>query len=577
MNLVSASNNLKVHALSTGELVHQYQTKSNGSLRSISFSKDWCWLACVSNSGPTEIIAITDQLKPLYKVNNVKDATCAAFQHTTKKYLGIGTQKSSVLVYDVKFRKPTKEFRTPSSVTHVAFTAKDSHLIAACDNGDVVLFNNEVNTRSTTLNVPKSSSVSVIRPNIQKRHLLLGGSEEGITVCWDTNTSQVKFMMESHQAPVSDLTFSPINSDLVLTAGLDRKINLYDVDGHHCIKSLSMNNNIFAVDFSPDGSHFALGSQNGRILVYDARKMNLPVIVIQAHKEQSVNDLLFQKINPESNSVGSQLESDQMSASMEDTNGNEESFGNFTAMLSQEVNDSQKGEDGRDSFLEAVNQLGHSSVQDSHGRDSFLEALGLDHSLNESKAVEAHAEQDKLDIIPEIVETCPQDIASERNATPISSVRKIHERIEHGERKSQAFSTPVNLEPKSAGKNNFHDVSPVISSSNLELGSMIKKVVSEVVSEQLDSFKKDMMDCLNEQLQKVKEENAQNNFNQKCSNMHMYLNLVTMLMSKNNADEDKFNELINIHKSDCYHVKEITALKKYIAQLEAQIYYKYSD
>ncbi|CAG9827727.1 unnamed protein product [Diabrotica balteata] len=377
MYIASVATTIKFHEFPNGNVIHNYQPgKVEGPIRSVSWSRDGNWLVVVPHSGQTEIVSTKDQLKLLKTIHEVDEPTVACFQNTTKKLVGIGTKSGLVLIYDIKSRNVKKRFpRASTQVTHVAFTAKDTHCVAACKNGEVLVYNNVTNSPPANLRVPKSNSVSCLKTNQLKRNLVLGGSNEGIVVVWDININRSKFCTEAHKAPVSSVAFSPVNPDLIITAGSDRQFCFYDIIDNKCIANVPVENNITAVDFSPDGTSFVLASQNGRVYVYDSRNIQEPVHSFIAHKS-AIKYIAFQKVN-ESNdsSVCSISKSSENSACL------------LAEDIKKQPRRSVRTSDFFGMYVHTVDgALEAKSVASMEGGDSFIAALGLDKS-NASESV----------------------------------------------------------------------------------------------------------------------------------------------------------------------------------------------
>lgn len=65
---------------------------------------------------------------------------------------------------------------------------------------------------------------------------------DGNILMWDTNLSPKPYHIfkGAHAAPVTALSFSPINKSLLASAGMDKKIQLYDIDKKTSVSSPSL-------------------------------------------------------------------------------------------------------------------------------------------------------------------------------------------------------------------------------------------------------------------------------------------------------------------------------------------------
>lgn len=473
MYIASVSTTVKFHEFPNGNVIHHYQpgNKVDGPIRSISWNKDGNWLSLVPFSGPVDIISVKDQLKLMRTVEDIDEPSCATFLNSTKKLIALGTKGGQVLIYDLKTRSTKKRFpRASSIISHVDFTAKDTHCVAGCTNGEILLYSNTTNILSCTLRVPKSRSVTCLRANQFKRNLIIGGSNEGVVVVWDSNVNKAKFTMDAHKAPVSSVAFSPVNSDLIVSTGSDRQFCFYDIVDNRCIASVSVENSITAVDFSPEGTYFVMGSQNGRVYIYDSRNIQEPVHSFVAHTS-AVKHLLFQRCLESNNTSSSSMSSDNIvpSPSSEEVGRcDSDLFGVFIQIPSNEV-------------VESIS----TSVNSMEAGDSFFAALGLEKSNTvESFQQEECAISDFTKKLPEL------KIAS----TPTYLQKSTHDKIGLGDSKQiQLSSTPKffsqNLKNIQSPACN---VSPVQSVTSSDIHVAVKEVIKEDLKGTLDDIRADI-------------------------------------------------------------------------------------
>lgn len=541
MYIASVSTTIKFHEFPNGNVIYNYQPgKLEGPVRSVSWSRDGNWLVVVPHSGQTEIVGTKDQLKLLKTIHEVDEPTAACFQNTTKKNVGIGTKSGLVLIYDIKSRNVKKRFpRASTQITHVAFTAKDSHCIAGCKNGEVLVYNNVTNSPPSNLRVPKSNSITCLKTNLMKRNLVLGGSNEGIVVVWDININRSKFCTEAHKAPVNAIAISPVNIDLIVTAGADRQFCFYDIADNKCIANISVENCITAVDFSPDGTHFVMGSQNGRVYVYDSRNIQQPVNSFLAHTS-AVRHIAFQNGHePSSSSVCSLSKSfDNVGVTQEEKRRSKSV--RTSDFFGMHVHTVDAGSDAKSNV----------SIE---GEDSFIAALGLDkdntaESLNNDVFVK--------DTSSKLPNTHDIDIPS--------SISLQLSKPEAGDFKVKPFS--------STPKFHIHNLSELSPSPNIMLKSTtnvtnsgeIKTLVKECVSEEfktvIDDLKSD-----------IKYESTHVTHQMRIMFLEMHMAMVKMTLKLENFANRMRDELHPTSNYENTLIEEIERLRKRNDFLEEQM------
>lgn len=303
MYIASISNDLKLHTWPSGQLNHTYKTSLQGYLKSISWSKEGSWLVLVPSKGPAEIVSVRDNIKLLHTIEDIQQPTCAAFQNTTKRNIALGTNTGIALIYDIKSKNTKKHFpRAPSTLFKVEYCAKDSFLAAACENGETLLYNSVTYNLSASYKLPNSKTVTAMCCHPTRRNLIAAGSQEGVVGVWDIHTSKLIYHTQAHAAAVTDLTFSPLRSDLIITTGYDRKFAFYDMSQRTSLVQSILERSPTAVEFCPDGVGIAVALQDGTINAYDTRQLNEPLYSFKAHNSQ-IKQLLFQKNVADSNSV----------------------------------------------------------------------------------------------------------------------------------------------------------------------------------------------------------------------------------------------------------------------------------
>lgn len=94
---------------------------------------------------------------------------------------------------------------------------------------------------------------------------------------------------------MTGISFSPVSSDLLLTAGLDRKFCFHDIRSKQQVVDIQTDVSVTALDFSHCGIYVGMGAQNGEISIYDTRALNKTVSSFAAHSGKMVKHLSFQK------------------------------------------------------------------------------------------------------------------------------------------------------------------------------------------------------------------------------------------------------------------------------------------
>lgn len=199
------------------------------------------------------------------------------------------------MIYDIKTKQVKQRFELlPVQINQVECTAKDTHIVAGLDNGEIRIYSNTTKQLSQKFVIPNSGSCTNLRCHNTKRHSVITGSSHGIVALFDINVKKAMYVDAAHVAPVTSVCFSPIRFDLVVTSGRDRKLVYHDVISRKRIAEVNVENSVTAMDFAPDGMLLIAGSQNGKITIFDTRNIEKPVHCFDAHSKEITN-VLFQK------------------------------------------------------------------------------------------------------------------------------------------------------------------------------------------------------------------------------------------------------------------------------------------
>lgn len=540
MSIASTSTSVKIHDLPSGNVVHNYQpgTKVDGAIRSISWSKDGNWLGLVPHTGFAEIISVKDHLKLLHTVQCIENPSCISFQNTTKKKIALGLRDGLVLIYDIKTKNVQKRFsRVTSAVNKIAFTAKDDHLVAACENGKAYLYSNVSNNLSATFKIPRSQTISALCTNPIKRSYIAAGSDEGVVAIWDLTTSKNKFYIGSHRAPVTAVAFSPTNSDLVVSTGMDRQFCFYDLGSNKCIGNIFVENSMTAADFSPEGNYVVMASQKGNIYMYDPRKLQEPCYSFLGHNSR-IEHVAFRKGDVSENSFSMGESSIPTTTSPKSAQPSFEFSGVSTP--SSEA-----------TFKQRV------SLDE---EDSFMKDLGLCQSAEISKTQESLLKKSLLNACSSFASNnTPLNTKSGHStSTPVYVVPELS----HSE-------SPIVVGDQPTSKTKFEPLEKIVEASFKQE----VKIMSRKNTKDFEELMKEEMKDLRSEMNDLKNEMKYNTNLVLYQGRQSYLDLVMCMVKQNLKTEENFAAIQNNVVNTDPLVQENGLLRERIQLLEEELAY----
>jgi len=300
--LATSGDDLKIWDCVHYQPVHQFSSPShpgssiNNSIISNCWSSD---TSCVAS-----IVKGKDRIVLNYSKNNkytsqelttqgIVAPSVLRFPKTTQKNLMISSG-SSLHVYDIAKSKVRKSFSLKSNITSFAVNHCDAYIAAGCADGSLNLVTLASNQVSSPMVAPRcgGQKVTCVKYSAVKPSFLGTSCESGVISFWDCNSNKNIFNLTPHCAPVTAITFSPINDTLALSVGLDKKLVCCDTKTKKMIMSIQCENPLTAADFDIDGVSMAVGTSRGKVLVYDLRSPKTPTKTFIAHNT-SVTSMVF--------------------------------------------------------------------------------------------------------------------------------------------------------------------------------------------------------------------------------------------------------------------------------------------
>jgi len=296
--LVTAGEDIRVWDTQDFACLHQYRSSGPGptSYGSSSWSGDTACAASLVRGRDRVVLSYCKQNKFTSQEFQLQGATQTAvvqFPRTslTSLLLGVGTQVQS---YDLQGQKVSKSWKLREGVSSLAMDSKDTHLAAGGEAGAVQLVSLATGVVGSPLLADKCAGhrLTSVRYSTVKQALLGSSCQSGVIAFWDCNTSKALFSLAPHCAPATALIFSPINENLALSVGLDKKLVCCDIKAGKQVMAISCEAPLTAADFDPTGQLMAVGTSRGRVAVYDLRSPRSPLAAVSAHGS-SVASLVY--------------------------------------------------------------------------------------------------------------------------------------------------------------------------------------------------------------------------------------------------------------------------------------------
>ncbi|GES98797.1 protein NEDD1 isoform X1 [Rhizophagus clarus] len=187
------------------------------------------------------------------------------------QYVLFGGSDKIINVWDRKesiFIEPFKGHR--STITCIDLNLDESIVASSASNGNIIIHNRQKSNTWNNLIVSTKQPINVLQYSYVKRGLLAAGEIKGIA-------------------------FSPSNQHFLASAGMDKRIVLYDDRKKESLKNIHADSPLTALAFRADCVTIAAGTQQGKILVYDLRSHNKVMCTLHGHEPRPIQCLQFQE------------------------------------------------------------------------------------------------------------------------------------------------------------------------------------------------------------------------------------------------------------------------------------------
>jgi WD40 repeat protein len=224
-------------------------------------------------------MTIADSMKALGKLENQSEVKALAITQGSK-YLAVGGGANIIRIWDLKQNIVIKEHREHvDTVTCMEFSDNDRYLATASRSGDVIIYNEETGTISTRLRPQMTQGIHCLSYSPYLSNLLATAGDDGCVHVWDTSQSKLLCSFQEHKAPCVSVRWSNLNDGLLISAGLDKKIFVYDIEERKPIKEIIASFPICSFAVHEDGVTLAAGTTVGTVLIYSLYRLNKPIEV----------------------------------------------------------------------------------------------------------------------------------------------------------------------------------------------------------------------------------------------------------------------------------------------------------
>lgn len=227
--------------------------------------------------------------------------TSINFSNKGSRYLCSGGSGHIVRIWDLQRKRCIKWLSGHTdTISGVMYNCKDEHLASVSIKGDIILHNLASGALAAELKDPNEQPLRVLDYSRISRHMLVTAGDDGSVHLWDTTGRSPKVSwLKQHSAPTTGLCFSPSSDKIIASVGLDKKLYTFDSASRKPTFCTPYEAPLSSLAYSDDGNILAAGTNNGRIVFYDLRGKPQPFTVLRAYNSsEAVTSICWQRSKP---------------------------------------------------------------------------------------------------------------------------------------------------------------------------------------------------------------------------------------------------------------------------------------
>ncbi|XP_054706940.1 periodic tryptophan protein 2 homolog [Uloborus diversus] len=244
---------------------------SNQVIASIAFNCTGDWIA-LGSSGIGQLVVWEWQsesfvMKQQGHFNNMQ---CLSYS-PDGMYIATGGEDGKVKIWDTSSGFCFVTFTEHSSaISGVCFSQNGKVVLSASADGTVRAFDLNRYRNFRTFTTPRPTQFSCITVD-RSGEIVCAGSEESFEVyVWALPTGRLLSVLAGHEAPVSGISFSPVDL-VVASTSWDKTVRFWNVyESKSTRETINLISDGLALTYRPDGAEIAVASLDGQISFFNS-------------------------------------------------------------------------------------------------------------------------------------------------------------------------------------------------------------------------------------------------------------------------------------------------------------------
>lgn len=199
-------------------------------------------------------------------------ATCISFG-VKSRYLVVGDDCGTVCLWDIKKRSRVRHYFHPNE-NHASLQATldptDSNVLSLSEKAFYIFRLREATLAASISETTTSRLTRYSTSSLEPRHVAIGTRTGSLNVYDMALQSQV-LSMSLHTGAITGVQYSAVNKLLLASASTDATLCFADIATGNMVQSMSLESPATSMSFHKNGYTCAVGTDSGKVLVYDLR------------------------------------------------------------------------------------------------------------------------------------------------------------------------------------------------------------------------------------------------------------------------------------------------------------------
>lgn len=211
--------------------------------------------------------------RPATPKNKNANPTCIEFG-VKSRYLVVGDECGAVCLWDLKKKARVRHYFHSSSSGYssslqATLDPTDSNVLSLSETSLNIFRLREATLAATITGTSRFCKFST--SPLEPRNVAIGGRIGNVDL-YDVSLQNKILSMSPHTGPITGVAMSKVSKLLVASASMDETLAFSDTASGNTVQQMKLGSPATSMSFHDNGRTCAVGTESGRVLVYDLRK-----------------------------------------------------------------------------------------------------------------------------------------------------------------------------------------------------------------------------------------------------------------------------------------------------------------